>query len=288
MTIGEKIQHYRKKLGWSQEQMAGKLGVSVSTVGMIETDKRNVKDSIKYQLCSLFNISIAELMGDTEINFNFLKSKIIAIFLQYKIKEDKFVSVKKEVLDLIETRKYLELREIQTLKETKDIIKCILIFAMNSSHINKPKNSIEAEDIFIQKYKKEILEVLNSIKYNDLEFNSFLTVVSQYDFYTPEPSIKKNPYEETDKYIGIKIAFDKMIPKYEKGNIAIVQKAQEFINGQDVCFKNKILYDIGRIFIKDNIVAINYFNTNYNTQFFDLEEFKKLYIGVVISTRLYN
>lgn len=284
MTIGEKIQNYRKKLGWSQEQLAGKLGVSVSTVGMIETDKRNVKDSIKYQLCTLFNISIAELMGDTEINFNFLRSKIIAIFLQYKIKEDKFVSVKKEVLDLIETGKYLEFTKIKILKETKDIIKCILIFSRSSSYINK----FGSEDAFIQKYKKEILEVLNSIKYNDLEFNSFLTVVPQHNFYTPEPSIKKNPYEETDKYIGIKIAFDKMIPKYEKGNIAIVQKAQEFINGQDVCFKNKILYDIGRIFIKDNIVAINYFNTNYSTQFFKLEEFKKLYIGVVISTRLYN
>ena len=79
-----------------------------------------------------------------------------------------------------------------------------------------------------------------------------------------------------------------MIPKYEKGNIVIVQKSKVFANGQDVCFKNKSSYEIGRIFVKDNIVAIKYFNTNYNIQFFELEEFKKMYIGIVVSTRLYN
>lgn len=69
MSIGENIQKYRKDLKWSQEELARKLGVSVSTVGMIETDKRNVKDAMKFQLCSLFNISISELMGTNEINF---------------------------------------------------------------------------------------------------------------------------------------------------------------------------------------------------------------------------
>ena len=94
MTIGENIQKYRKELGWSQEELARKLNVSVSTVGMIETDKRNVKDSIKLQLCSLFNISISELMGTNEINFSKLKNSIIFVFLQYKTDKKTFSEIK--------------------------------------------------------------------------------------------------------------------------------------------------------------------------------------------------
>ena len=43
MSIGQVIRNNREKLGWTQEELAKKLGISVSTVGMIETDKRNVE-----------------------------------------------------------------------------------------------------------------------------------------------------------------------------------------------------------------------------------------------------
>ncbi len=288
MGIGENIQKYRKKLGWSQEELAGKLGVSVSTIGMIETDKRNVKDTIKYQLCSLFNISISELMGDTEINFNILKNTIISIFLQYKTEKQKFNEVKQEILDIIENNRYFEYVQLKLHKETKDSLKSIILFSRDNSFTNM-KNTVEQEDTFIKEHKEEIIETVKSIKYEDLKFNSFFNVYPQYTHSMKvELSILKNPFEDQDKYIGIKIESDRMIPKYEKGNIVIVQKSKVFANGQDVCFKNKSSYEIGRIFVKDNIVAIKYFNTNYNIQFFELEEFKKMYIGIVVSTRLYN
>lgn len=288
MGIGENIQKYRKKLGWSQEELAGKLGVSVSTIGMIETDKRNVKDTIKYQLCSLFNISISELMGDTEINFNILKNTIISIFLQYKTEKQKFNEVKQEILDIIENNRYFEYVQLKLHKETKDSLKSIILFSRDNSFTNM-KNTVEQEDTFIKEHKEEIIETVKSIKYEDLKFNSFFYVYPQYTHSMKvELSILKNPFEDQDKYIGIKIESDRMIPKYEKGNIVIVQKSKVFANGQDVCFKNKSSYEIGRIFVKDNIVAIKYFNTNYNIQFFELEEFKKMYIGIVVSTRLYN
>lgn len=289
MTIGENIQKYRKELGWSQEELARKLNVSVSTVGMIETDKRNVKDSIKLQLCSLFNISISELMGTNEINFSKLKNSIIFVFLQYKTDKKTFSEVKKETIAIVENRQYLELRKLKVKRETKEIIKIILQFANGVCFNNFFMYNIENEDKFIQEHKESIVQLINSMLYDELQLNSFLPVISQYTLYhKSETTILKNPFEEEDKFIAIRIENEKMNPKYEKGNIVIIQKSDIFTNGQDVCFKNKSMYDIGRIYIDNNTVAIKYFNTTYDIQFFELEEFKKMYIGFVISTRLYN
>ncbi|MCI8397366.1 MAG: helix-turn-helix transcriptional regulator [Clostridia bacterium] len=289
MTIGENIQKYRKELGWSQEELARKLNVSVSTVGMIETDKRNVKDSIKLQLCSLFNISISELMGTNEINFSKLKNSIIFVFLQYKTDKKTFSEIKKETIAIVENRQYLELRKLKVKRETKEIIKVILQFANGVCFNNFFMYNIEKEDKFIQEHKESIVQVINSMLYDELQLNSFLPVISQYTLYhKSETTILKNPFEEEDKFIAIRIENEKMNPKYEKGNIVIIQKSDIFTNGQDVCFKNKTIYDIGRIYIDSNTVAIKYFNTTNDIQFFELEEFKKMYIGFVISTRLYN
>lgn len=293
MAIGENIQKYRKELGWSQEELARKLGVSVSTVGMIETDKRNVKDSIKLQLCSLFNISISELMGTNEINFSKLKSSIIFVFLQYKTDEKTFSEVKKETITILENQQYLEIKKLNIRRETKDIIKIILQFSnsicLSNLSMYEGNSIIEKEDKFIQEHKESITQIINSILYNELQLNSFLPVISQYTLYhKSETTILKNPFEEDDKFIAIKIENEKMNPKYEKGNIVIIQKSDILTNGQDVCFKNKSMYDIGRIYIDNNTVAIKYFNTTYDIQFFELEEFKKMYIGFVVSTRLFN
>lgn len=293
MTIGENIQKYRKELGWSQEELARKLGVSVSTVGMIETDKRNVKDSIKLQLCSLFNISISELMGTNEINFSKLKNSIIFVFLQYKTDKKTFSEVKKETITILENQQYLEIKKLNIRRETKDIIKIILQFSnsicLSNLAMYEGNSIIEKEDRFIQEHKESIIQIINSILYNELQLNSFLPVISQYTLYhKSETTILKNPFEEEDKFLAIKIENEKMNPRYEKGNIVIIQKSDIFINGQDVCFKSKTTYDIGRIYIDNNTVAIKYFNTTYDIQFFELEEFKKMYIGFVVSTRLFN
>lgn len=279
MTIGENIQKHRKELGWSQDELARKLGVSISTIGMIETDKRNVKDSIKFQLCSLFNISISELMGTNEINFSKLKNTIISIFIQNNTSQTDFEKIKQEATAIIYNISHTKTnRQLECCDETTDIINAIFSF------IDGIRSSI---NIDIEEYKKGIIETINSIVYEDLAFNSFLNVFSQLPTKI-EQIILKNPFEEHEKYIAIKIECDKMIPKYEKGNIVIVQKSDILTNGQDVCFKNKSMYDIGRIYIDNNTVAIKYFNTNYDIQFFELEKFKKIYIGFVFSTRLYN
>ena len=52
MTVGEKIQFYRKKIGLSQEELGQKLLVSRRTVSLWELDRagRNTMQIIEYEI----------------------------------------------------------------------------------------------------------------------------------------------------------------------------------------------------------------------------------------------
>lgn len=67
MTLGEKIYYLRKKKGFSQEQVAEKIGVSRQTVSKWETNQA-LPELIKGKLLAeLFNVSYDNLVdGSTE------------------------------------------------------------------------------------------------------------------------------------------------------------------------------------------------------------------------------
>lgn len=73
MTIGEKIQNYRKKLGLSQEELGQKLLVSRQTVSLWEKDQTvPTIDNLKL-LKDIFNVSIDEILSEkdkSETNLN--------------------------------------------------------------------------------------------------------------------------------------------------------------------------------------------------------------------------
>ena len=287
MSIGQVIRNNREKLGWTQEELAKKLGISVSTVGMIETDKRNVKDTIKFQLCSLFNISISDLMdNNNKDNIEFLKEKVIAILLQKSVTKSQFNIIMKEVKTKIESEECQFSKYYKNVtKETIRIMQTILSYSTPRGLVHSTN---EEQIKYIQKNKEQILNMINSIKYDDLEFENFIDVYSQGFKQTAEASIRKNPYEEKDKYFAIKIQSDKMTPKYERGNIVIIQKSEIFTNGQDVCFKEHISYELGRIYINDDIVIIKYLKSDSEVKTFKIDEFKKNFIGIVFATRYTN
>lgn len=53
----------RQSHGLTQAQMAGKLGVSPSTIGMYEQGRRTPDSSMLKRICSLYNVSIDYLLG---------------------------------------------------------------------------------------------------------------------------------------------------------------------------------------------------------------------------------
>lgn len=59
LTIAERLVRARGKR--TQREVAGKLGIAVSTLGMYETGRRVPKDEIKVKLSKLYGVPIQEL-----------------------------------------------------------------------------------------------------------------------------------------------------------------------------------------------------------------------------------
>lgn len=58
---------YRKKEGLTQRELAKKIGVSASTIGMYESGKRFPEKEIEETIADLFNVNLNILRGiDTE------------------------------------------------------------------------------------------------------------------------------------------------------------------------------------------------------------------------------
>lgn len=68
MKIGQKIKDRRTQLGWSQRDLASRMGYTHSTVGRIETGKIDIPQSRIVQFAEVLGVSVAYLMGwDEEI-----------------------------------------------------------------------------------------------------------------------------------------------------------------------------------------------------------------------------
>lgn len=90
-TLGERITHYRKKKGLSQEKIAEYLGISRQAVTKWESDKSNPSTENLIRLAELFGIALEELVsnGTNEEPFSSgKKEKTSRTEITYKIKDE--------------------------------------------------------------------------------------------------------------------------------------------------------------------------------------------------------
>lgn len=74
--FGEKLKYLRKSMGLTQAQLADRLEVSTSTIGMYEQGRRKPDNTMLTKICVLFNTSTDYLLGlknnsfkeDVEVN----------------------------------------------------------------------------------------------------------------------------------------------------------------------------------------------------------------------------
>lgn len=62
--LGEKINEYRKNLGYTQAELAEKISVEWSYLNRIEAGKKNLSVTKLIALLNVFNISYKELSGE--------------------------------------------------------------------------------------------------------------------------------------------------------------------------------------------------------------------------------
>ena len=63
MTVGERIRKKRQELGWTQEVLCGKVGLSKSFLSELESGKRNVSAENLYNIAQVFRVSLDYLMA---------------------------------------------------------------------------------------------------------------------------------------------------------------------------------------------------------------------------------
>ena len=61
--LGERIKELRKKHAMSQKELADKLGVSTSAIGMYEQERREPDSAKLEKLCEIFSVTLDYLLG---------------------------------------------------------------------------------------------------------------------------------------------------------------------------------------------------------------------------------
>lgn len=69
MSLADNIKRMRKKHGWSQTQLAEKIGSHLSHINRIETGKYNPSLDVVQKLATVFDVTIDYLVSDTDEDF---------------------------------------------------------------------------------------------------------------------------------------------------------------------------------------------------------------------------
>lgn len=59
-----RLKHYREAKGWSQGELARRLGVSRQTINAVETDKYDPSLPLALRMARLFEVAVPELFID--------------------------------------------------------------------------------------------------------------------------------------------------------------------------------------------------------------------------------
>lgn len=65
MSLGSKIKQLRKRAGMTQSELASRLGISSSAVGMYEQDRREPDNKVLSKLCDIFGVSGDYFIGSS-------------------------------------------------------------------------------------------------------------------------------------------------------------------------------------------------------------------------------
>jgi transcriptional regulator with XRE-family HTH domain len=74
----------------TQSELAQKIGITTSSVGMYETGVRHPSYEVLYKLSEIFNVSIDYLLGKSEMNSGFDKAKLAEVTVECLALEKKF------------------------------------------------------------------------------------------------------------------------------------------------------------------------------------------------------
>ena len=102
-TLGKKIRLLRHQKGWSQEDVAKRLDISIPAFSKIETGITDVNLSRQEQISTLFEMSVVQLLtfNDTEQQEKY-NSDLEVLTKKVQDRETEVIELQKKVIELYE------------------------------------------------------------------------------------------------------------------------------------------------------------------------------------------
>ncbi|MCI0919960.1 helix-turn-helix domain-containing protein [Sphingobacterium rhinopitheci] len=102
-TLGKKIRLLRHQKGWSQEDVAKRLDISIPAFSKIETGITDVNLSRLNQISKLFELSLVQLLSTSEAEEDKEKLDLVNDLSQkLQNREVEVIELQKKVIDLYE------------------------------------------------------------------------------------------------------------------------------------------------------------------------------------------
>jgi transcriptional regulator with XRE-family HTH domain len=102
-TLGKKIRLLRHQKGWSQEDVAKRLDISIPAFSKIETGITDINLSRLEQIATLFEMSVVQLLtlNDAEQDQKFI-SELENVNKKLMDRETEVIDLQKKVIELFE------------------------------------------------------------------------------------------------------------------------------------------------------------------------------------------
>jgi transcriptional regulator with XRE-family HTH domain len=102
-TLGKKIRLLRHQKGWSQEDVAKRLEISIPAFSKIETGITDVNLSRLNQISKLFGMSLVQLLSTTDAEEDKEKAdEMNELVKKLHARETEVIELQKKVIDLYE------------------------------------------------------------------------------------------------------------------------------------------------------------------------------------------
>ena len=97
MKFAERLKDLRTKRGYSQQDLAKKLGISKSTISMLEVGSRQPSKEMMELIADYFNVTLDYLMGKDDVSFYFFTPEQSDLLVKLSADEDLYALVEKMV-----------------------------------------------------------------------------------------------------------------------------------------------------------------------------------------------
>ncbi|WP_293956081.1 MULTISPECIES: helix-turn-helix domain-containing protein [unclassified Sphingobacterium] len=102
-TLGKKIRLLRQQKGWTQQDVAKKLDVSIPAFSKMETGITDLNLSRLNQIAKLFNLTLLQLVSNSDTDdVKDYTNEISILNKQLQQKDDQIIQLRKKIIELYE------------------------------------------------------------------------------------------------------------------------------------------------------------------------------------------